>query len=480
MAHRKEATTELEGMLGGLKLSEAESSAMKGAWKKKGGGHGGELQAVGKLFSEKPGNAEGIVNAVGNIWCPRRGIRCKDLGDNLFLFTFLQPAGKRRAIEDGPWEFGGDLLIVRDFDESSLLEELEFVLTPMWVRVHRLPIGLMTTETGEEIGDRVGKTIEVDTDEGGSAVGKFLRIKIHFDIRKPLMRGVTMEVGPNGKTQWCPLEYEFLPNFCYICGLLGHVDRECPSGSWKEKKKPFGPELRVWPSRRRGLEEARSRSSRSSGSGGPKSEGNSAIPGRLGWTGGSGSDSERTLKGSVDLGVWNDASHEKIGHEAREEEQCEGVKDNGELAGKDSLLVEERMSSKTNECRNEEENNILKNAQLGDTNTNAQEMEVDTIGLTGPHNQSKEEGNLEKACESSKKQRTVRKVKRANQQVVEAVNHNLVKKRGCEALGEGDQGLKRQKMEVMWRDEEGEVVEVETDLNVENEAGLPEQFRRIK
>lgn len=140
-------------MLGGLKLSEAESSVMKGAWKKKEGGSDAQLQAMGKLFSEKPGNVEGIVNAVGNIWCPRRGIQCRDLGDNLFLFTFLQPAGKRRATEDGPWEFGGDLLIVRDFDENSLLEELEFVFTPMWVHVHRLPMGLMTTETGKEIRD---------------------------------------------------------------------------------------------------------------------------------------------------------------------------------------------------------------------------------------------------------------------------------------------------------------------------------------
>jgi len=256
MAHWGEAT-EIESLLGGLKLSGAESKVMKGAWKKLGVGAGGRLQAVGKLLSEKPGNAEGIVNAVGNIWCPRQGIRCRELGDNIFLFTFLQPAGKRRAIEDGPWEFGGDLLIARDFDDSNLLEELEFIYTPIWVRVLRLPFGLMTLETGEEIGNRVGKAIEVDTDDEGCAIGKYLRIKVWLDIRKPLLWGVTMEIGPDGKTQWCPLQYEFLPNFCYICGLLGHVDRECPSGSWREKNKPFGPELRVCPSRRHALGDLR-------------------------------------------------------------------------------------------------------------------------------------------------------------------------------------------------------------------------------
>jgi hypothetical protein len=133
----------------------------------------------------------------------------------------------------------------------------------MWIRVFRLPIGMMNVEIGEEIGTKVGKTIEMDMDEGGLAIGKFLHIEVQFDIRKPLLRGVTMEVGADGRTQWCPLEYEFLPNFSYSCGLLGHVDLECPSGRWKEKKKPFGPDLRDWLSCRRSMEEARSRISKS-------------------------------------------------------------------------------------------------------------------------------------------------------------------------------------------------------------------------
>jgi hypothetical protein len=31
-----------------------------------------------------------------------RGVTCKDLGENMFLFTFNQAVGKRRALEDGP------------------------------------------------------------------------------------------------------------------------------------------------------------------------------------------------------------------------------------------------------------------------------------------------------------------------------------------------------------------------------------------
>ena len=111
---------DLEGRLKGLKLTEEETSKVKGSWS----ADDRELelvpQAVGKLFSSKPGYVEGMIRTLGKIWCPTKGIRCKELGDNIFLFSFLQPGGKRRAITDGPWEFGGDLLIVVDFDSSSV------------------------------------------------------------------------------------------------------------------------------------------------------------------------------------------------------------------------------------------------------------------------------------------------------------------------------------------------------------------------
>jgi hypothetical protein len=49
------------------------------------------------------------------------------------LFTFHQPSGKRRALEEGPWMFGKDLVVMVDFDESKALEELVLAFIPIWV-----------------------------------------------------------------------------------------------------------------------------------------------------------------------------------------------------------------------------------------------------------------------------------------------------------------------------------------------------------
>ena len=108
----------IEGLMKGLKLSE-ERKGMRGEWRSVAGEESKVAQAVGKLFSGKAGYADGMAQSLGKIWCPLKGIRCKELGDNFFLFSFLQPSGKRRATTEGPWEFGGDLLIVVDFDEKN-------------------------------------------------------------------------------------------------------------------------------------------------------------------------------------------------------------------------------------------------------------------------------------------------------------------------------------------------------------------------
>lgn len=60
-------------------------SEVKESWK--------HPQAVGKLFSSKPGFADGMAHTLGRIWCPQKGVKCKEVGNNMFLFSFLHAGG---------------------------------------------------------------------------------------------------------------------------------------------------------------------------------------------------------------------------------------------------------------------------------------------------------------------------------------------------------------------------------------------------
>jgi hypothetical protein len=39
-----------------------------------------------------------------------------------------------------------------------------------------------------------------------------------------------------GKDCRCPTKYEFLLNFCYVCGLLGHINENCGKDERKQDR----------------------------------------------------------------------------------------------------------------------------------------------------------------------------------------------------------------------------------------------------
>jgi hypothetical protein len=254
---RKRRMDGVEGMMKGLKLSEEERAGVKIGWR--GGGKMGvvHMQAVGKLLAEKPALAEAIEDALGPVWCPMKGIDVKDLGENIFLFTFHQEGGKKKAVDSGPWRFEKDLMVMEEFVPTKAPDEYEFNRIPIWVRVFKLPWGMMDYDTAESIGNRIGEFLAVDGMVDGLAMGKYLRIQVRMLITKPLMRGTTVEIAEGKRTIWCPFEYEYLPDFCYTCGIIGHLDRGCSLKLKKGEVAQYGRELRWLPPKRMSYGEPR-------------------------------------------------------------------------------------------------------------------------------------------------------------------------------------------------------------------------------
>ncbi|KAL0367757.1 UNVERIFIED_CONTAM: hypothetical protein Sradi_3665800 [Sesamum radiatum] len=53
-----------------------------------------------------------------------------------------------------------------------------------------------------------------------------MRLWVALDISKPLKRFLRLRTE-KGEGSVVSFTYERLPNFCYLCGLLGHIDRNC-------------------------------------------------------------------------------------------------------------------------------------------------------------------------------------------------------------------------------------------------------------
>jgi uncharacterized protein involved in high-affinity Fe2+ transport len=101
---------------------------------------------------------------------------------------------------------------------------------------------MMNKVMGEAIGAEIGEFMDVETQEDGSAVGRVLRMKVHLDVRKPLTRGVMLRVEEKDGVErplWCPVASEYLPDFCYTCGIIGHIDKVCEKKLQKGEVQQF-------------------------------------------------------------------------------------------------------------------------------------------------------------------------------------------------------------------------------------------------
>lgn len=88
-----------------------------------------------------------------------------------------------------------------------------------------MPFGKRNASFAYDIGECLGGFIEYDESDP-LGWDQFMRIKVLLEIDKPLRRGLKIATGPS-TTKWIDIKYERLADFCFYCGRLGHVDREC-------------------------------------------------------------------------------------------------------------------------------------------------------------------------------------------------------------------------------------------------------------
>jgi hypothetical protein len=65
------------------------------------------------------------------------------------------------------------------------------------------------------------------------------------------MRGVSLMMGEEDEPMWCPIVYEFLLEFCYVCGIIGHMDKSCMMVEQERRVHQYSKKLRSIPEKKR-------------------------------------------------------------------------------------------------------------------------------------------------------------------------------------------------------------------------------------
>ena len=185
-----------------------------------------ELSLFGRLLADRHQNMRALKSTLRSVWKMGSDFRIVDVGKNIFQFKFSSSYQLEWVERNGPWNFDNNLLLPCRWRKGLSIANISFTHTPLWVQVWSLPFESMTEEVGKDLGSKLGKYIDSDRRSWLSKQAKFMRIRVDIPIDKPLRRGGNV-VNSDGDKFWVTFKYERLPNFCFLCGILGHDEKHC-------------------------------------------------------------------------------------------------------------------------------------------------------------------------------------------------------------------------------------------------------------
>ncbi|KAJ4827130.1 hypothetical protein Tsubulata_045687 [Turnera subulata] len=207
------------------------------------------LSLIARVLGTKHVNPQAFSNLMGKIWNPRKGIEAEQLGRNLFLFHFFSKRDRQEVMEaETPWFFEKRIVVLKEVTGDEVLTQMELTEVPIWIQMHNIPWNQRTYTNVTNIAAKAGRFLAFD-DRGAQGWGKFVRARVLMHVEKSIRKSILIRSGMGEKVEVL-YRYEGLPNFCYLCGKMDHLLKECEQrteDSDEEERTIYGEWLRASP-----------------------------------------------------------------------------------------------------------------------------------------------------------------------------------------------------------------------------------------
>lgn len=143
------------------------------------------------------------------------------------------------------WEIIGFWWSLIPYDGVKRFSEIAIESIALWIRIYDIPLIMMKKKDFVRVlGEKIGMVLEV-----GEARMDYKRVKVDFPLAKAIMPAVQIKVKDRGFMKF-DVRYENIPHFCFLCGRIGHAQRECPEEMDGDGGVRFGTALRCSPQKR--------------------------------------------------------------------------------------------------------------------------------------------------------------------------------------------------------------------------------------
>ncbi|KAL2223602.1 UNVERIFIED_CONTAM: hypothetical protein Sindi_3070200, partial [Sesamum indicum] len=142
------------------------------------------------------------------------------------VFRSAHEEDRQRILADGPYFVYGRPLLLKHMPECLKFKEDDISLTLVWATLPSLPLECWHPNALGKIGWRLGTPIAMDSLTMKTERVSYGRILVEVDASKKLIDQVEF-VMLNDVTRKQPVMYEFMPKFCTVCNMFGHLQEAC-------------------------------------------------------------------------------------------------------------------------------------------------------------------------------------------------------------------------------------------------------------
>nr|XP_020154581.1 uncharacterized protein LOC109751941 [Aegilops tauschii subsp. strangulata] len=185
--------------------------------------------AIARVHTEKPYSQYWFYRNMRVAWDLAQEKKIRPLEENLYSMQFSCHGDWERVMEEGPWSFKGKAVVMAPYDGFTKPTLIELNKIEIWIQIHDLPDGFFPkvkalSATVEEFIFAEPKSQDFE--------GNFVRVRVRIDVTKPLKNDVSLVIRKKDTMERVifRVKYERLPDWCAVCGNLGHLFKECGDG----------------------------------------------------------------------------------------------------------------------------------------------------------------------------------------------------------------------------------------------------------
>lgn len=154
------------------------------------------------------------------LWKPSAKMDIVDLDNDYYIVNFANQADFVKALTGGPWYIKKSYITVQLWEPNFTAKHDTPCSSAIWVRLPQLPIEYYDQEVLTQIGNSIGKLIQINARTANSERGRYTRLCIQFYLNKPPSCSINIDLFSQ------PLQYEGLA--CYFqCSIVDHDDGKC-------------------------------------------------------------------------------------------------------------------------------------------------------------------------------------------------------------------------------------------------------------